>query len=221
MVLRQIATFRASASKRSLSEAEEEARAILEHWNRGASPHSVSVRRSALALFGAHAWGVRGEIAVMRRLLDLLRADLQRLRVAVGDWLADLGARGLAARTIASRAALVQAAATTAAHVAGLPRVRVVPRPDRGDRPTASVLLAAGLARDAAIVELSSLGWSSKRIAALNVRDAAALDRRPILREALRATVGDRRASSPLFVGASGRRLAASTIREILAQEIP
>lgn len=84
-------------------DARADAQALWTRWNSGLSAHTIAARRSDLASFGTHAWRLRDEIAVIRRVDATLASDRATLRALADAWAMHERERGAAQQTIARR----------------------------------------------------------------------------------------------------------------------
>lgn len=197
------------------------ARDVWEAWNRGASVHSISVRRVTLAAFGAHTWRVRSIDGVLSRMIDAARSDPNGLRTKVREWAEHERAIGLSRRTTTDRWRTLAAACGQIASHLGEPRVELGPRPTSQSTAETAAEVASrlftmpGRFRDVAILGLLAQ-HTMREIVALRVRDAASLTVPTWATAALAACTAGRRPQDPLLRGRTGRRLSRASISALL-----
>lgn len=163
----------------------EAARGVWARLIRGRKHAGIAVTEHDLALFGSFTWGVRGEIAVLRRCIDLARKGSRAFREAAEAFAADEQRRGISRATIVRRwSTLVAVARAIDPLWSKQPKLELGAAPVApprhlgmvGRRELVRKLNARGLVRDAAIVWIVvHTDLSPDAIVTMRVQDLCAL----------------------------------------------
>ena len=173
---------------------------------------TVSVRTNDLAQFGAFTWGFRGEIAVVRRAIELARSGSPALRDAAVAFAEHERDRGVSRETLTRRwrtlAALARAISTLWPK---RPPLAIGSPPETDTRarvPLLASLVARGAWRDAVIVGLvAETSLSCEQIVSLRVHELAHFGGSDDLSRARAELARGRHSRSWALLGRGGNKL--------------
>ncbi len=202
------------------------ARRVWGVLTRGRAAAGIGSVASDLALFGAFMWGFRGEIAVIRRAIELARRGSGAFRDAAVAFAEHHHARGVAPTTLVRRwrtlAALARAISSLwpdrpPLAIGSPPDDLAAPLDAHGRGTLLERLVRCGAWRDAAIIGLVlETSMASEQIVRLRVRELATLGGSDALRRACGELARVRDAPrAAAFVGRGGAPLDRKSVDRI------